>query len=466
MALDPHEQPGPPILKFESMLKTDAVYFFDTEDFEEIIHHYLNNGKVSLAKKAIRMGLQQHPDAMEIRLLNIEVLVFENHLDKARILLDELQELDSLNQEIYIQRANICSKQDNHPGAIAWLQKARELSTNDPDIYSLLGMEYLFLDDYARARECFMRCVEFDRDDYASLYNVVYCFEFEEDHKGGIMYLNTYLDSNPYCQVAWHQLGKMYRSVSMHQEALGAFDFAIIADDTFVGAYFEKAKVLEKLGRLDEAIEHYSATLELDDPTSHAYLRMGQCYEKLGDEEQARYYYYLTVHEDPLLDKGWMAITDFYLRKDQYEKAREYIEKAIHIDGENAVYWDRCARIHQLLELWDEADYAFRQAVDLGNYQLETWISWAEVLGHMQEPEAALEVLNQGLEFHPEAASLHYHKAGVCQSLQKAEKAEWHLKTAIDLQPGLLDGFLERYPAFQDTHFLGRKLPSKKKASE
>ena len=466
MALDPNEQPGPPISKFESMLKTDAVYFFDTEDFEEIIHHYLNNGRVSLAKKAIRMGLQQHPDAMEIRLLDIEVLVFENQLDRARTLLDDLQQLDSLNQEIYIQRANICSKQDNHRGAIEWLEKARELCENDPDIHSLLGMEHLFLDDYPRARKCFMKCVEFDSQDYASLYNVVYCFEFEEDHKGGIVFLNAYLESNPYCQVAWHQLGKMYRALSMNAEALGAFDFAIIADDTFIGAYFEKAKVLENMGRLEEAIEHYSATLELDDPTSHAYLRMGQCYEKLGDEEQARYYYYLTVHEDPLLDKGWLAITDFYLSKGHFEKAREYIEKAIHIDGENAVYWGRCARIHQLLGLWDEADYAFRQAVDLGNYQLETWVNWAEVLSNMKEPEAALEVLNQGLEFHPEAASLHYHKAGVCHFLQNQKKAEKHLKTALDLQPGLLEGFLERYPAFQDAGFLDRKIKSRKKASE
>ena len=58
MALDYNEEQSEPIAKFESMLKTDDVYFFDAEDFEDIIHHYLNNGKVSLAKKAIKMGLK------------------------------------------------------------------------------------------------------------------------------------------------------------------------------------------------------------------------------------------------------------------------------------------------------------------------------------------------------------------------------------------------------------------------
>ncbi|MGS0527471.1 hypothetical protein ACU8V7_22095 [Zobellia nedashkovskayae] len=110
MALESNERPNRPIAKFESMLKTDDVYFFDSEDFEDIIHHYLNNGKIALAKKAIKIGLQQHPDAIELKLLNIEVLVFENQLDIAEQYLDELQILDPTNEEIFIQRANIYSK--------------------------------------------------------------------------------------------------------------------------------------------------------------------------------------------------------------------------------------------------------------------------------------------------------------------------------------------------------------------
>ena len=31
--------------KFESMLKTNSVFFFDSNEFENIIHHYLENGK-------------------------------------------------------------------------------------------------------------------------------------------------------------------------------------------------------------------------------------------------------------------------------------------------------------------------------------------------------------------------------------------------------------------------------------
>ena len=318
MALDSNEKPGQPIAKFESMLKTDDVYFFDAEDFEDIIHHYLNNGKISLAKKAIKIGLQQHPDAIELKLLDVEVLVFENNLDVAEKILDELQLVDPNNEEIYIQRANIYSKKDNHEAAVILLKRALELSEDSFDIYSLLGMEYLFMDDFERAKENFMRCVDFDDQDYSSLYNVIYCFEFLEDYDGAIQYLNEYLERNPYCQVAWHQLGKQYVTKEMYAEAEASFDFAIFSDDTFIGAYFEKGKVLEKLGRYNEAIESYETTIAIEDPTSHAYLRMGVCHEKLENDDMAKFYYYKTVHEDPLLDKGWLAITGKEISRERY----------------------------------------------------------------------------------------------------------------------------------------------------
>lgn len=115
----------------------------------------------------------------------------------------------------------------------------------------------------------------------------------------------------------------------MYNEAINAFDFAIISDDTFVGAYFEKGKILERLKRYNEAIENYEFTIEIEDPSAFAYLRIGKCHEKLGNTELAKLNYYKTVHEDPLLDKGWLAITNFYMKQKDYLKAKEYITKLL-----------------------------------------------------------------------------------------------------------------------------------------
>lgn len=465
MALEPNEYPDKSIKKFESMLKTDDVYFFDAEDFEEIIHYYLNMGKIALGKKAIKFGLEQHPHSSELKLLQVEVLVFEDNYKEAEKILDQLQNIDSFNEEIYIQRANIQSKQDNHQDAINLLLEALSLTQDSFDLHSLLGMEYLFMDNYEKAKESFMRCVDFDDADYSSLYNVVYCFEFLEDYDGAIHYLNDYLERNPYCQVAWHQLGKMYLSKDMHKEALTAFDFAIISDDAFIGAYFEKGKVLEKLGRYNEAIENYETTIKIDDPTSHAYLRIGKCHEKLENYDLAKHYYYNTVHEDPLLDKGWIAITDFYYRQKNLDKALHYINKAINIDGENAMYWIRCAKIYVGLSNYDEADFAFKQAVDLGNYELETWYEWASTLKRLTDYESAKQVLLQGLEFYPESAKLNYFYSGICLKIGDRSTAKAKLQLALDLDGKLKMLFKKEFPELKEIPLVTEIFSKNKKAS-
>lgn len=465
MPLESSERPGRPIAKFESMLKTDDVYFFDAEDFEDIIHHYLNNGKVALAKKAIKIGLKQHPDSIDLKLLDVEVLVFENNLEIAEKYLDQLQLLDSNNEEIYIQRANIYSKKDNHEAAINLLYKALELTDNGFDIHSLLGMEYLFMDDFKLAKDNFIKCVSFDEHDYSSLYNVIYCFEFLEDFDGAIYYLNDYLDRNPYCEVAWHQLGKQYLEKRLYSEALTSFDFAIISDDTFIGAYFEKGKVLEKLGRYKDAIENYEITIKIEDPTSHAYLRIGKCYAQLKDFDMAKFYFYKTVHEDPMLDKGWLAITDLYFIKKDFTKALHYIEKAINIDGENPSYWKKCAQINSALKNYFEANNAYKQAVNHGSYDLDTWLKWADAIHWNKDFDSAVQVLIQGEEFYPRNAKIQFKMAGFQLLAGDKINARITLIKALKSNTDKLFLFEEEFPQYANIPWTTNIVTDVKNAS-
>lgn len=420
-----------PLSKFESMLKTNHVLFFDSEEFENIIHHYLNQGKIALAKKAIKLGLDQHTTSINLRLFKVEVYVFEDKLIEADTLLNELYSLDPMNEEIYIQKANILSKKDAHQQAIDILKKALELTDDVIDLYSLIGMEYLFLDQFENAKIYFMKCLEEDLEDYSSLYNVIYCFEYLSQNEEAISYLNVFLDKNPYCEVAWHQLGKQYYTLKKYKKALAAFDFAIISDDTFVGAYLERGKVLEALKRYEDAIENYSISLKLDEPTSFALLRIGNCHEKLKNDDLAVQYYYKTVHEDPLLDKGWIAITKYYNRKKNYQKALYYINKAINIDSENVIYWKLYSQINQRLNFYEEAERGFKKTLELGNYELNTWLSRGDLLIKLGEPQAAIYNFEQALEFHPETAELEYRLAGLYFSLNENDKGTFHLKNGI-----------------------------------
>jgi len=464
-----HEDENYPLTRFESMLKTNDILFFDSNEFENIIHHYLENGKIALAKRAIKLGLEQHPTSINLRLFQVEILVIENKFSEADEILDMLHDIEPNNEEIYIQKANVLSKQDEHEKAINTLLIAIDISStpeDDSDLYALVGMEYLFLDQFENAVIYFKKCLEGDTSDYSALHNIVYCYDFLDQNEEAISYLNDFLDSNPYCEVAWHQLGRQYFTIKDYAKANAAFDFAIISDDTFVGAYIEKGKVLEKLKQYEEAIENYKVTLALDEPTSFALLRIGHCYEKLGLDDMAVQFFNKTIKDDALLDKGWIAITKFYMKRLDYNKALKFINKAVNIDGENVLYWKLYATINKRLNFLEEAEIGYKRTLELGNYELDTWLDRSDILIALGEYEASIYNLLQAAEFYPENPEIEYRLGGLYFTTQQIQEGRFHLKNALRLNVDYSFIVSELFPLLVDRPMVKAIISEAKKASD
>ena len=436
--------------KFESMLKTNKVLFFDSEEFEDIILHYLDMGKSNLAKKALKLGLEQHPKSTGLKLVQVEMLIYDDKLDIAEKMLNELYAIEPTNEEIYIQKANIYSKRDKHEMAVDLLKTALEYTDDQADVYNLIGMEYLFMDNLEMAKENFKKCLEEDFEDQSALYNVVYCFEFLDQNQEAIDYLKTYIDRNPYSEIAWHQTGRLYYGLKNYELAATSFELATYIDEEFIGAYMERGKALERLKRYAEAIECYQQTIELDDPTSYALLRIGKCHERLGNKVEALKYFNKTVHEDPLLDKGWIAITDFYVRQKNFIKALYFVNKALAIDDQNRLYWKRFATINKAMNHIEEAEVGYRKAVELGDFELDTWLFWVDIMNIMGENNNGILTLIQALEYFPDQYQLEYRLAGFHFKLNEEEKGNFHLNNALRLNSKNVTILEELYPTVWD----------------
>src|SRR5690606_27554962 len=142
-------------------------------------------------------------------------------------------------------------------------------------------------------------------------------------------------------------------------------------------------------------------------------------------------FYTKCVEEDSLLDKGWIAITDVYLKSKQYQKALYYIEKDINIDRDNVHDWKRYAKINNELNLFEEAEVGYRKALELGNYELESFLTRGDILTNLGEYEAAVNNFNQALEFYPEHAELEYRLSGLYFTLSDNDKGAFHLNYAL-----------------------------------
>ena len=439
------------ISKFERMLETNHLYFFDAQEFEDIIVHYLGFGENQLAKKALKMGLEQHPTSHELLLLQSEVFILDEKYDAASELLDFIENLSPHDEEIFLQRANIASKNNNHKDSIIHLHRALELSEDPIEIWNLLGMEHLLAEEYEEASYFFKNCISDNPQDYSSLYNLLYSYEQLDKTEASINVLNEVLEIDPYSEVAWHQLGLVLSKKGRHKEALSAFEFAIISDDSFTGAYIEKGKLLEQMKRFNEAISNYEVALNTNDPSSFVYQCIGRCHEALSNHGLALKFYLKAIHLEPSNENSWLALIGFYLKFKRYKKAEFHLKNALEINSDALLLWKKAIELYRK---WGEVSKiieVYKKLQIQGNLDLPLALDYIDLLLEQKEWEKAYELIQETYKSYPKNNALKIRLGGCSFQLGKTNEAFFFIdwKTLTDEEISVLSKLFPRVKQFE-----------------
>ena len=418
-----------PISKFEAMLKTNEVLFFDAQEFESIVQYYIDYGKLNLAGRALEIGMNQHPGNGELLLLKSEILIFEGNFKKSLEIIEIAEQLIPQHEEIFLQKATIASKSKQHSEAIKFLNKALDLCEDPLEIWSLIGMEFIILEDFNSAKYYFKLCLEEDPLDYQSLYNLLHTFDQLDDSSGAIETLNLILEKDPYCEVAWHQLGKIYCNLQKYTEAISAFEFAIISDDKFTGAYIEIGRILEKTGKLNMAIENYHIALQINDPSAFVFHRIASCYKALGSNDLSIQFYKKAVNTEPTFEKGWIAIIDFYYLNNDFTNALVFAKRALESNGDNSIITYKLGQTFFKLEQFSDAAFYYESAIQLGYCNKEIWNNLLDCLIKLYRFNQAKNKINKALEIHPNSPEIVFRLAIVEIKTGNIELAKKHLNS-------------------------------------
>ena len=417
------------IEKFKRMLKTNMNFYFDAQEFEDIIVHYLSHGDNQLAKKALQMGLGQHPSCHSLLLLQSEINILDKNYDVAMKLLEYIETLNPFDEEVALQRATIASKKGDHKSSINHLNNALKISEDPSEIWNLLGMEYLLLENYEKASYFFKNCLIDNPEDYPSLYNLLYCYEKLNMNEAAIESLNKVLESDPYSEVAWHQLGKVFLKSGKSENALSAFEFAIISDDTFTGAYIEKAKLLEMLGRLNEAILNYELALETTESSAFIQNSIGRCHEKLRNYDIAEEFYLKSVELEPTNENCWESLITFLISQKRFEVAKLYLEKSLIINGDSIKLWKNNAELCIKLDKEKEIFESCQKLFSLGHYGSSVIIKIIDFFLKKKDWKKAHTIAENAFSFCPNNRNLEIRIAGCCFHMNKIDEGTYLLNS-------------------------------------
>ena len=131
--------------KFEEMQAGGPPHFFDADELEEIIDYYLQWLNYDMAKKAIDFGMERFPFSSVIKIRYAQYLSSQHYTHEALAILNEVEELEKGNFELYMARGYIYSQMGLGEQAIENFKSAIPLAEKKDEVYVALGVEMLIL---------------------------------------------------------------------------------------------------------------------------------------------------------------------------------------------------------------------------------------------------------------------------------------------------------------------------------
>lgn len=432
-------------IKFEEMIENNEEYYFDSDELEELVVHYLELGDISYAELAANFGLKLHPHSMEIKIKYLEVLIELEDYAKAKVLISELKNSSMEETDFLVCCAKYYSNLGNPYKSIEYCQKALVLGEEENFLHDFMADEYVNLNDYLSALKHYQLALDVDdQDDYA-VECIMMCYSKLNKPQEAITFLKNYIDRNPFSEIAWFEYGQYYFNRKNYQEAINGYDYLLAINSDSIGVYANKAACYEAMKEWNKAVEVYKEMLDLEYTKAYTYYKIGLCYKESCQLDLALKAFQDSVKEDFQFYLSMVEQSFVYEEIGDLEKAIHYIQSAIELNKNDLDYHKRLAYLYVLSEKYDELTKVLKTILDLEPDHYFNWYTCIEALMSLEEYEGVLEIFEKETKFH-QRAELHYQKSNALFALGRTEDALKSLAHALELDATLLEEMKGKYP--------------------
>lgn len=433
--------------RYEAMLNRNDRYFFDVEEFEMIIEHYLEQNDLRKAKQVLDFAHEQHPGALDLMFCEAHVMMSMGKLNRALEVLDAIGKLEPYNEEVHLHKAGIFSQLRNYRKAIQHYKRALELAEEGlDDIHLDLAFEYENLEAYDQAIECLKSALELNPENEAVLYELAYCYDLSDDHKAAVEFFREFTDRHPYAFVAWYNLGNGLARLEKLDESNEALDLCIAIDEKFTSAYFSKARNLLQQGDYEQAIECYRETIEHDGPQAITFSYIGECFEKMERLEQALIHYDQALALDPNWVDAWIGRGVVKDVQGRLPEALSDLEVATRLAPDHGDGWFYYANALGRSGKFEMALSAYTRLNSIEPENLDGWLEHADLLLELKGPDAALKKLREGEMVHKLNSRFRYRMVSYLLRAGREQQALLELEEALTADHAAHDQLLEHYP--------------------
>ena len=433
--------------RYEEMLKEKRSFFFDVEEFEDIIDYYLDAREFDHAYEAGRLGMLQHPGSLELKIKLIHAHIESGKPNIALDALNSFSEIEKSDAEFYLLKGTALAQMTNFREAEKSFDLALEKGGDDlVEIMINISIAFENTRQYKLALKYLLKAHEIESDNLSVIYDIAYYYERINDYRKSISFYNSYLDLDPYSENVWYNLGVIYYKINNWVKALDCYDFAIAINPSYGSAYFNKANIHANNDKYKLAIKVYEEFLEIEPENLQGWSYLGECYEETGDFNKSLGIYKKIISIDNTYSDGWYGAGLSLMHKDRLNEAVTYILKAIDFERDNPEYWFSLGEIYELQSLYNEAKKCYRHVCLIDSKDREAWIRLSMLHINEFEYADALVVLREAYQNNFNSQDIIYMISAVYFKLGDEHAGINFFEKGIELGKGGLNLFYQIFP--------------------
>ncbi|MFP4620127.1 MAG: tetratricopeptide repeat protein [Bacteroidales bacterium] len=426
------------------MLKSNLNYYFDVEEFEQLVEYYMDMEHNGKALKAIRYAFQLHPDSIHLMIKKAQIHLRNKNPERALNALEKVENIESTNSDVYLTKGhsllllgNLAECQDYFDKALNLVDDTEEML----DVLQNISQTLQFSDLYKEAIKYLLKAFELDKENLMVLYDLAYCYDRAGNPEKSIVYYNHYINVEPYSEHVWFSLGNLYNKVGEIDQAIEAYEMAVAINPEYIDSIYELAVILEDNDQYSKAIRYYKQYLSFDPESAEIYLFIGNCYFYLNEYEEALEYYRKSMNVEDNNPEVYYSIANLLCKKQKYWDALFYAKGATYLDESDSRYHVLYGKINARLKMHKEAARAFYQTVVLKPEVFFHWILLTDELIIERKYDKAIRYLLDSMEFHGNNAMILFRLAALYYKINQMRNALKYFKKGM-----LMDK--ERYNEF------------------
>ncbi len=446
---DYSEPDNDPILihRFEEMLENNEELYYDVEELERIIDHYLDSEELDMALSACRHAENLHPGSPSLTIRKIFVLIDLESIEEAGILLDQLALIDEESLLLYLGKLRMALHWGNLEEADGYANALLDSDAYDPfDMLIDIAEQFSRALYYDKAEQYLMRAREIEPSNEDILQKLADLYLLSGKAEKSIEMYNNALNDTPFSEHLWYNLALSYTFANRLDDALGAYDYCVAINPHFTSAIVNKGLIYLQLNRTEEAVAIFTELLEHDNSPVQANFYIGMAYYQLDDHRNAVIYFHRAAVLDPKFHEAhyYESVSHYHLQ--YWTLALMAIETALTHHSDNYEYLFQKARVLVHLDELSEASAIFTTLVADDPSDVDSWCLLSNVhkkIGSIAMAEMDLKI---GMEHNPDDPDLSFHLAYIWYRIGNEKEAAALFQKAWDFDPEAYNDLLEFYP--------------------